>query len=80
MTEDTPEPNPRLELELERRFEAKANWVSVRELTGRVEALEAWRASVEAVSQWRRWVLPVLLSTVGATVAVLGAVSLIRHH
>jgi hypothetical protein len=67
-------------VDLERRFEAKANWVYVRELTDRIAALESWRESAEAVSQWRRWVLPVLLSAIGAAVAVLGALSLTLHH
>ncbi len=72
------DPDP--SVDLERRFAGKANWQYVRELNDRIEALEAWRESVEAVSQWRRWVLPVLLSTISAAVAVLGALSLTLHH
>ena len=76
MTDDVNE-----QLALDRRLDGKANWEYVRKLEDRIDTLETWRAAVEAVSGFRRWALPIVLSVVGGAVTVaniiLGAT---RHH
>jgi hypothetical protein len=51
-----------LELELEKRFEAKADWSAYHMLAARVESFEAWRAAQDALSAIRRWAAPVLVT------------------
>lgn len=59
--------DPGLELELEQRFEAKADWSAHHALAERVEKLESWRARQDALSALRRWAVPILV-----TVALTG--------
>ena len=54
-------------------------WEHARGLENRIDALETWRATTEAVSAWRRWVLPVTLSAAGFALTVLN-VFVLRHH
>lgn len=68
------------QLALDRRLDAKANWEYVRALERRVEGLETWRAAVEAVSGFRRWALPIVLSVVGGAVTVANIVLAATHH
>jgi hypothetical protein len=55
-----------------------AVWKHVGHLEDRIAAQETWRASVEAVSTWRRWVFPLIFSAVAL---VLTATDLIlKYH
>ena len=47
------------------------NWTATRELTKRVDELEKWRAGNDAVTLWRRWVVPVCFSAIALTVTIL---------
>lgn len=68
------EPEP---ADLEHRFGAL--WEHNRHQDAHIQHLETWRARVEAVSAWRRWVLPVMLSVAGFALTVLN-VFVLRHH
>lgn len=46
----------------------------------RLTALETWRATQEAVSAWRRWLLPIVLSCVSGATTVLNVFVLSRHR
>lgn len=54
------------------------SWRYVRALEERLDALETWRATVEAVSSARRWALPVAVTIAGALLNLLLALQ--RHH
>lgn len=56
-----------------------ALWEHNRHQDERIGDLETWHASDVAVSAWRRWVLPVTLSTAGFVLTVLN-VLVLRHH
>ena len=73
-------PDPALELELEQRFELKADWVAHRELSARVGALEEWQAGEDAVSTWRRNATPIVLSALAIAVTIANVIfAAIRH-
>jgi hypothetical protein len=54
------------------------SWRYVRSLEERLDRLETWRATVEAVSGARRWALPVAVTIGGAVLNLLLAVR--AHH
>lgn len=56
------EPDPALELELERRFETKADWSAHAALAQRVDLIEKWQAAQDALTTIRRWAAPVLIA------------------
>lgn len=53
-----------------------ALWKYARDLEARVSELETWRATTGAVSAWRRWLLPTVLSVVAAATSVINVLSL----
>jgi hypothetical protein len=54
------------------------SWHYVRGLEERLDALETWRATVEAVSSARKWALPLAVTIGGALLNLLLAMQ--RHH
>lgn len=52
-----------------------ALWKHIRHLEGRIRALETWQEATTAVSTWRRWIFPTVVS-----VAMFAAGYVLRHH
>lgn len=74
-------PDPALELELEQRFEAKADWAAHRTLVARVELLEEWRAGLDgataargAAATVRRWLVPTIISAIAVAATLVNLV------
>lgn len=59
-----------LELELEKRFEAKADWSAHKALASRVELIEKWQAAQDALTTVRRWAAPVLITVFTAALNI----------
>lgn len=75
------EPNPELELELERRFrdEDAKQQVQLDALEHRIDEVERWKAAQEAVSSARKWALPLMLSVGGSAMMLINLYVLLTH-
>lgn len=77
------EPNPELELELERRFRAEdaKQQEQLNTLEQRIDDVEKWKAAQDAVSAARKWALPLMLSVGGSAMMLINLYILLsRKH
>lgn len=70
--------DPGPDADLEHRFAAL--WEHVRHQDEHIRNLETWRAGTAAVSAWRRWALPTLLSILGLALSLVNALLLLLPH